>query len=260
MVNEGCLQLAINAMERHVSHSKLQQMACGLFVALSYDKACCQAMLQSDVISSVLKSIRRRVKSKAREPGAKVLASGFLFLQNMAAISLDSVARAVFSESNILSTLLQTIQTNASNAKPSDLLISSFGLLSNLALHTDGNNRITDARGAEIIQDKLVTIKSAQLLKVALTTLLNLSLNAAVATTLSENGCAYAVISVARASKDNPDLLLISLSLLDKLIDTEVENAVASGAEAIALAAIGGHPSNNELCLVAISLLKKVSE
>jgi hypothetical protein len=264
MVNEGgCLQLAINVMERHVTHSKTQQMACDLFVALSYNKECCQAMLQSNVISSVLKSIKRRLKSIASEPVARVLAKGFLFLQNMAAISLDTVAKAIFREGNILSTLLQIIQTKASNAKSSDLLISSFGLLSNLAPHIDGNNRIADAGGAEIIQDKLASIKSAQLLKVALTTLLNLSLNGAVVQTLAENGCAYAVISVARASRDNPDLLLISLGLLDKLIDTEVaanQNAVASGAEAIALAAIGGHSSNNELRSVAISVLQKVSE
>ena len=257
MVNEeGCLLLAINAIERHVAHSKTQQYAIDLFVALSYDKTSCQAMLKSDVISSVLKSIRRYFKST----GAKVLTSGLLFLRNMAAYSLDTVAKAILSEADILSTLLQTIQTKASHT---NLLISLFGLLSNLALHTDGSSRIADAGGAEIIQEKLVSIKSAQLLQVALATLLNLALNAAVAKTLTENGCAYAVIDVARASRDNPDLLLISLGLLDKLIDTEVaanQNAVASGAEGIALAAIGAHSSNKELRSVAISVLQKVSE
>eukprot|EP00985_Skeletonema_marinoi_P013260 scaffold6551_cov77-Skeletonema_marinoi.AAC.1 len=218
MVNEGgCLQLAIDAMEIHASHSKTQQSACELFVALSYDKTCCQVMLDSDVISSVLNSIKGCLKKF--QP--KALASGLLFLQNMSVISLDNVAKAILSEEHVLSTLLRTIQTKTSNT---NLLISLFGLLSNLALHTDVRSRIADAGGVEIIQDRLASI---------LKTLLNLALNTAVAKTLAENYCAYEVVAHAhaRASRDNPDLLFISLGLLDKLIDTEVaanQNEVAS--------------------------------
>eukprot|EP00985_Skeletonema_marinoi_P005065 scaffold2190_cov87-Skeletonema_marinoi.AAC.1 len=180
----------------------------------------------------------------------------------MAVISLDNVAKAILSEENVLSTLLRTIQTKTSNT---NLLISLFGLLSNLALHTDVRSRIADAGGVEIIQDRLASIKNAQLLLLALKTLLNLALNTAVAKTLAENYCAYEVVAHAhaRASRDNPDLLLISLGLLDKLIDTEVaanQNEVASGAESIALAALGDHPCNKQLRSVAISVLQKVSE
>eukprot|EP00986_Skeletonema_menzelii_P008241 scaffold3426_cov205-Skeletonema_menzelii.AAC.3 len=255
---EGCLQLALNAMEMHASHSKTQESACELFVALSYDKICCQAMLDSDVISSVLMSIKRCLKKS--QP--KALASGLLFLQNMAVISLDDVAKAILREENVLSALLRTIQTKSSNT---NLLISLFGFLSNLALHTDVRSRIANAGGVEIMQDKLAAIKNAQLLLLALKTLLILALNKTVVKTLVQNCCAYEVVAHAnaRASRENPDLLLISLGLLDKLIDTEVaanQNEVASGAESIALAALGDHPNNKQLRSVAISVLQKVSE
>lgn len=259
MVNEeGYLQLAVKAMERHSSHSKTQQSACELFVALSYDKTCCQAMLDSDVISSVLMSIKGCLKKS--QP--KALASGLLFLQNMAVISLENVANAILREENVLSTLLRTIQTKTSST---NLLISLFGLLSNLALHADVRSRIENAGGVDIIQDKLASIKNAQLLLLALKTLLNMALNATVVKTLAENGCAYEIVAHAnaRASRDNPDLLLVSLGLLDKLIDTEVtanQNEVESGAESIALAALADHPSNRKLRSVAISVLQRVSE
>ena len=259
MVNdEASLQLAIKAMEMHASHSKTQQCACEFFVALSYDKACCQAMLNSDVISSVLISVRGCLKKS--QP--KALASGLLFLQNMAVISLENVAKAILREDNVLSTLLRTIQTKTSST---NLLISLFGLLSNLALHTEVRSRIENARGVEIIQDKLASIKNAQLLLLALKTLLNMALNTTVVKTLAENCCAIDIVAHAnaRASRDNPDLLLISLGLLDKLIDTEItanQNEVESGAESIALAALGDHHSNKQLRAVAISILQKVSE
>ncbi len=255
---EGCLQLTVKAMEMHSSHSKTQQSACELFVALSYDKTCCQAMLDSDVISSVLMSIRGCLKKS--QP--KALASGLMFLQNMAVISLENVAKAILREENVLSTLLQTIQTKTSST---NLLISLFGLLSNLALHADVRSQIENVGGVEIIQDKLASIKNAQLLLLALKTLLNMALNTTVVKTLAENCCAYEIVAHAnaRASRDNPDLLLVSLGLLDKLIDTEVtanQNEVESGAESIAMAAIADHPSNRQLRSVAISVLQKVSE
>lgn len=255
---EGCLQLAVKAMEMHSSHSKTQQSACELFVALSYDKTCCRTMLDSDVISSVLMSIRGCLKKS--QP--KALASGLLFLQNMAVISLESVAKAILREENVLSTLLQTIQTKTSSI---NLLISLFGLLSNLVLHTDVRSQIENAGGVEMIQDKLASIKNAQLLSLALKTLLNMTLNTTVVRTLAENCCAYEIVAHAnaRASRGNPDLLLVSLGLLDKLIDAEDttnQNEVESGAESIALAALADHSSNKQLRSIAISVLQKVSE
>ncbi len=251
---EGCLQLALNAMEMHTSHSNTQQSACELFVALSYDKTCCQAMLDSDVISAVLASIKRCLKKSQ----SRAMSSGLLFLQNMAVISLD-VVEAIMREENVLSALLRTIQTKTSNT---NLLISLFGFLSNIAIHTEVRSQIANEGGVEIILDKLAAMKNEQLLLLALKTLLNLALNKTVVKSLIENCCAKEVIAHAnaRASRENPDLLLISLGLLDKLIDTEVaanQNEVASGAESIALAALRDHPNNKQIRSVAISLLQK---
>ena len=62
IVKEGCLKLIIASMDRHGTYSKVQQMGCGLFLALSYELECCHAMLKSNAIMAVVESMRRNPK------------------------------------------------------------------------------------------------------------------------------------------------------------------------------------------------------
>jgi hypothetical protein len=250
--DESCLQLAVDAFERH--GTKTQQAALDFFVALSYHLECCQAMLDSEVISSVLKSIKRNPTK------VNVLGSAYLYLQNMAAVALDTVVNDITEEHDIISTLLQNVRTKTSCTK---MMINGCGLLSNIALHPDGSSCIVEEGGADILKKVIESTENTHTMQTALIALRNLALNHSVAKHLMNHGFASKVIDIGRASRGNPELLLVSLSLLDKLVDSEVaanQNALASGAEMIALAAINDHPSNNELRLVAISLLQKVAE
>jgi hypothetical protein len=250
IVDQGCLHLAINAKAKHVGHTKTQQAACDFFVALSYNLDCCRAMLKSKVISSVLRSIRRN-SSKVN-----LLVSAYRYCQNMAAVALDTVAKAILDEEDILPTLLKTIRKNPSRTH---LLISACGLLSNIALHPDGSTCIVEAGGTEILQKVLLSsYKNSHLAQNALSALRNLAQNAAVAERLAENGFASKLIDITRAFRFNPDILLISLGFLSNLIDSEV--AVSSGVESIALAAIENHPDENDLRSVAFAILQKVAE
>ena len=250
--DESCLQLAVDAFERH--GTKTQQAAVDFFVALSYHLECCQAMLDTEVISSVLKSIKRN-SSKVN-----VLGSVYLYLQNMAAVALDTVVKDITEEHDIISALLQNVRTKASCTK---MMINACGLLSNIALHPDGSLCIMEEGGTDILKKVIVSTENTHTMQTALIALRNLALNDSVAKHLMNHGFASKVIDIGRASRGNPELLLVSLSLLDKLVDSEVaanQNALASGAEMIALAAINDHSGNNELRLVAISLLQKVAE
>ena len=59
-IDEGSLELAMTAMERHGVHSKVQQMGCAFLRALSYDVDCCGRLDKSKkVVSTVVDSIRR---------------------------------------------------------------------------------------------------------------------------------------------------------------------------------------------------------
>ena len=256
IVNKECgLPLAMHVMSIHAANWKAQEMTFDFLVSLSYDEACCNAILESDVISSVLESINRCLKYSK----PKAAASGLLFLRNMAAYSLDSVAKKILGDENIIPTLLRTIYCKNSSV---NLLSSVLAFMSNLAFHPDGRSRIVDVGGAVIIQDKLASIKKVELLHVALETLLNLALDTTVAKLLAETGCADEVIAHSGISRDKPDLLLVSLCLLDKLIETEADakNELLAGAESMALAAISAHTDNKQLRSVAISVLQKVSE
>eukprot|EP00956_Cyclotella_meneghiniana_P001178 scaffold1327_cov65-Cyclotella_meneghiniana.AAC.17 len=62
LVDEGCLQLTISAMNCHRTHAEIQQIGCELFRALSYDSACCDAMFEYDIVSTVMSSMRRNPK------------------------------------------------------------------------------------------------------------------------------------------------------------------------------------------------------
>jgi len=56
---KGCLDQALAAMDRHPTHAKVQQMACGLFRALSYYADCCASLKSKNVALAVVNSIRR---------------------------------------------------------------------------------------------------------------------------------------------------------------------------------------------------------
>lgn len=250
--DESCLQLAVDAFDRH--GTKTQQTALDFFVALSYHLECCQAMLDSEVISFVLKSIKRNPAK------VNVLGSAYLYLQNMAAVALDTVVKDITEEHDIISALLKNVRTKSSCTK---MTINACGLLSNIALHPNGSSCIVEEGGTDILKKVIESTENTHTMTTALVALRNLALNPVVAKHLMNHGFASKVIDIGRASRCNPELLLISLSLLDKLVDSEVaanQNALASGAEMIALAAINDHSDNNELRSVAISLLQKVAE
>jgi hypothetical protein len=56
---KGCLDQALAAMDRHPTHAKVQQMACGLFRVLSYYADCCASLKSKNVALAVATSIRR---------------------------------------------------------------------------------------------------------------------------------------------------------------------------------------------------------
>jgi len=135
-IRGGCLELAMVAMERHAVHSKVQQMGCGFFRALSYDAKCC-TKLKSKAVSAVVDSIRRNPRK------VKVHMEGSMFLQNMMVVSSITTVNSIFrskrsSDSDLpmlLPTLLTAIQTNLNKI---DLVFSVFGLLSNVARNVKG--------------------------------------------------------------------------------------------------------------------------
>lgn len=58
----SCLDLTLAALVRHPVDAMVQQMACGLFRALSYNPDCCAELNSKRVVSAVVDSIRRNTE------------------------------------------------------------------------------------------------------------------------------------------------------------------------------------------------------
>jgi hypothetical protein len=58
----SCLDLTLAALVRHPVDAMVQQMACGLFRALSYNRDCCAKLNSKRVVLAVVDSIRRNTE------------------------------------------------------------------------------------------------------------------------------------------------------------------------------------------------------
>jgi hypothetical protein len=62
LVDFGCLDLTVASMEDHGTNAEVQQLGCELFRALTYDSQCCQAMIEADIVTAVMESMKRNPK------------------------------------------------------------------------------------------------------------------------------------------------------------------------------------------------------
>lgn len=62
LVDFGCLDLTVASMEDHGTNAEVQQLGCELFRALTYDSQCCHAMIEADIVTAVMESMKRNPK------------------------------------------------------------------------------------------------------------------------------------------------------------------------------------------------------
>jgi hypothetical protein len=62
LVQQGCLELTVSAMDSHGTNQQVQNMGCELFRALSYDSKAARAMFEAEAVAAVVKSIQRNQK------------------------------------------------------------------------------------------------------------------------------------------------------------------------------------------------------
>ena len=143
----GFVDLIASAMERHGTHPKINKLGCGFFRTCSYERA------NADLVKKVgIAAVTNSMKRNPRK--CDVLKEGSAFLQNMLVIYPDltrTVIKRQRGESEgdgVISTLVKAMKNNDKDAS---LHEAACGVLSNVALITNGKSEIIKAGSIPVL-------------------------------------------------------------------------------------------------------------
>ena len=134
IVAEGCLNLVVTAMKRHATHEKVQQMAIGVFRALSYDFANHALISSVKGTAGILDSMKRNSEKTA------ILREGCYFLQNVLCnpdLDPNTITQIVGRE--VVPEVINAMKTSADD---SDYVGAACGVLANLSIDPSARSHI----------------------------------------------------------------------------------------------------------------------
>jgi hypothetical protein len=132
IIAEGFLSLVLTSMKSHRTHTKVQQMGCGFFRAMSYDFSNHPDIDGVNGVGAIIDSMKRNPKKYG------VLKEGCYFLQNM----LCNPGILPETIESITSKGLVPIIVDPMMCAPSEYLEAACGVLANLAISESARSQI----------------------------------------------------------------------------------------------------------------------
>ncbi|KAL7541581.1 hypothetical protein ACHAXR_011047 [Thalassiosira sp. AJA248-18] len=135
IIEAGCLHLVLKSMQRHGSNTKVQQMGCGFFRAISHDFANHQSIDSANgIVGSIIDAMKKNRKKY------DILKQGCYFLQNM--LCNPNILPATIELVVSKGTVPIIIDAICDKADDAEFVGAACGVLSNLAIDEGAREHI----------------------------------------------------------------------------------------------------------------------
>jgi len=207
LAHEGAIELIATCMNRFTTNTKVQQMGCGAFRALTYDEASVPFIRDADGLTAVLSSMKNNPTKLL------VQREACYFLQNM--LVHEHETANTISKSRVVLIIADAMANEHADA---EFIQSVCGLIANLALNKRAKAAIGKAGAIPCIIDALNSSKDLDVKQAACSALKHLALESTDnQQRISEAGGLDAVFSAIKSFPDDEVLLIAAFGALKEL-------------------------------------------